>query len=263
MDEMVHVDQKAALGSTTTQIGVQNNYVGMSSSDACALATNLFLENFPKLQEEAMKIARQRVDEFVDTLLHKLDERKITDYSVFADPDVQYVLCEAQKKYARMGKKEQLSILTDLLLERLVCGDDMSRKNIIDQAIKTAGLLSRDQLDTLAVLMLVKHVKLHFNNIEQLQYALQEWHSIFPNVNPNHFSYLNSQGCLELHVIGICRCLATMYKFNEEDVKRVCPSNIANLHSDYGLSLIGKVIAMIHIQNKSTYIFDLDKWIQC
>ena len=63
MSDETKIIQKAALGSDTTQIGEQNNYYGMTAEEASNLAIKLFMDNFPRLQEEAKKIAKERAEE--------------------------------------------------------------------------------------------------------------------------------------------------------------------------------------------------------
>lgn len=68
--------QKAALGSDTTQIGEQNNYYGMTAEEASNLAIKLFMDNFPRLQEEAKKIAKERAEELCKNIVDKLKTRE-------------------------------------------------------------------------------------------------------------------------------------------------------------------------------------------
>lgn len=58
----VEINQKAAIGSQTTQIGVQNVYNGLSVSDAIQTAFSLFKEYYPQLREEALSEVREMVE---------------------------------------------------------------------------------------------------------------------------------------------------------------------------------------------------------
>lgn len=58
MSEDIKIIQKAAMGADTTQIASQNNYYGMTAEQASNLAIKLFMDNFPKLQEEAKKLRK-------------------------------------------------------------------------------------------------------------------------------------------------------------------------------------------------------------
>lgn len=72
MSDETKIIQKAALGSDTTQIGEQNNYYGMTAEEASNLAIKLFMDNFPRLQEEAKKIAKERAEELCKNIVDKL-----------------------------------------------------------------------------------------------------------------------------------------------------------------------------------------------
>lgn len=63
MSNETKIIQKAAMGSDTTQIGSQNNYYGITAEKASELAINLFMDNFPKLQEDAKRVAKERAEE--------------------------------------------------------------------------------------------------------------------------------------------------------------------------------------------------------
>ena len=177
MPEGMVIDQRATMGSNVTQIAVQNN--GMQPQEACQLAINLFMENFPKLQQIAADTARERVEEFCKTTIEKLQHANVQDYSAFSDPDVQYVLFDAQKHYARFGTKEMLGTLTDLVANRVANNDDFVLKVTIDKAVSVASMLTPQQLDFLSLLFLCTKVKYtHIQTLEQLETHLKELCSI-------------------------------------------------------------------------------------
>ena len=76
MSDGTKVIQKSALGSDTTQIGEQNNYYGMTAEEASNLAIKLFMDNFPRLQEEAKKIAEERAEELCKNIVDKLKKTR-------------------------------------------------------------------------------------------------------------------------------------------------------------------------------------------
>ena len=69
MTDNITITQKSSIGSETTQIANQTNYYGLTPEEASKLAIDLFLNNFPKLQKEAMKTAQSRVDELVSSYI--------------------------------------------------------------------------------------------------------------------------------------------------------------------------------------------------
>lgn len=66
------VTQRAAIGSNTTQIGVQNNYSGLTINDALTIAFDLFREYYPKLKDEA-------IAELANLVRNELDKIKQND----------------------------------------------------------------------------------------------------------------------------------------------------------------------------------------
>lgn len=59
----VNIHQGSGLGGETTQIGIQNNYAGLSAMDATKIAFELFHQYYPQLQQEALSEVRKIIDE--------------------------------------------------------------------------------------------------------------------------------------------------------------------------------------------------------
>ena len=59
----VNIQQNCGLGRETTQIGIQNNYTGLSAMDATKIAFELFHQHYPQLQQEALSEVRRIIDE--------------------------------------------------------------------------------------------------------------------------------------------------------------------------------------------------------
>lgn len=118
MTDNISIIQKSAVGSDTTQIGTQNNnYYGLTPVEASQVAVNLFMDNFPKLQEEAMKTVRKRVDEIIAEIVSQIENKYAGNYTSFSKPDMQYILVEAEKGYARKGTPELCAILSSLIAD--------------------------------------------------------------------------------------------------------------------------------------------------
>ena len=75
MKDKTTITQNSSIGSNTTQIGIQNNSYGLTPEATSKLAIDLFMENFPKLQEEANKIVRTRVDELVKEIISEIEKK--------------------------------------------------------------------------------------------------------------------------------------------------------------------------------------------
>ena len=152
MENMLNVEQRAAIGSNTTQIGEQTNYYGISPEKAAAITIDLFMTNFPKLTEIAKEVAEKRMHEFCEQIFQKMKNEKVDNYNAFSDPDMQFILYEAQKDYARIGTKELLDVLSNLITQRVKADDDFIFKMLLDKAIAVAKYLLPGHLDFLSVI---------------------------------------------------------------------------------------------------------------
>lgn len=221
------------------------------------------MNNFPKLQQIAADTARERAEELCRTIIEKLQHANVKDYSAFTDPDVQYVLYDAQKDYARFGTEQMLSTLTDLVASRVTNNDDFVLKVTIDKAISIASMLTPKQLDFLSLLFVCTNVRFHHvQTLEDLNSFLNCMCDIFP-VSPDvaSINYLAMQGCLQISLPQPVKVLARTYGFSEADVNNICPQRVKDLRTDYGISNIGIMLAITNTEQKTSYTFDPHIWI--
>lgn len=262
-DNNILVKQKTALGSHTTQIATQNNYHGLTPKEACELAMQMFYDNFPKLQEEARKIAEERVSELMSKIGTKMGEKKLTDMTPFGDPDVQYVMFETQKNYARFGTKEMLSTISELVAERIQYNHEkICLKVAIDKAIEIVSMLTSEQLDVLSLLFLsCKVVYRNIHTLDELNAHLCKISSTFAKADISSFSYLNMLGCLELCLHDPVQDYARRYKLEKKDVEEICPQIIKETRGDYSTSHMGTILAIINAEIKLNEKFNPSIWI--
>lgn len=263
MSDSIKVEQKATLGSHTTQIVTQNNYYGLTPQEACNEAIQLFYDNFPRLQADAKALVEKLVRELMDEIAAKLSKEQIVDMSPFGQPDVQYVMLEAQKGYARFGTTESLELLSTLVVERIKQDvGDVCLKITIDKAISIAGQLTSAQMDYLSLLFIVTLVK--FNNIqslEQLNKHLKYLTTVFSAAQNVNFEFLNMFGCFQLDLGSASERLAARYNLNVADVDMICPQMLKDMVGDYRTSPVGTIIAIINAEQKTGYHFDPKIWI--
>ena len=286
MKDEIKINQEQTKGNEGTQIGVQTNidnldksidvttvydndftvnnnsvtYIGMSPQEATELAFKLFFENFPKLQEEAVKIVEERVKKFLENLIVNIDKNKL---DAFKDPGVQYSLFDAQKQYVKYGNESMLDILVRIVSERINHFDENLAFNVVlDKAIEIAELLSQEHLDYLSGLFLTTKVVFNnINNIDQLKSHLDYIDSVFPNFNLRGFSYLSVLGCLQLSLHDVVKVYANRYNLNKDDVDKICSSNIKKLTGDFSTSQVGSLLAIINLEKKTEFKFNLRMWI--
>lgn len=105
----------------------------------------------------------------------------------------------------------------------------------------------------------------HFQEItktEELKKKLDEVANRFQPVSKSSFSLLSALGCLELAVISISMRLAKIYGFNNDEIKGIIPKEFDELRGDYGLSYIGKILAIIYINTNTALNLDPEVWIK-
>lgn len=262
-NENNQIVQKSAIGSQTTQIGVQNIINGISPEDASKMAIDLFMENFPKLQSLAAETARERAEEFCTAAIEKLKAENVQDFSAFGDPDVQYVLYQAQRDYARMGTKELLDQLTSLLSLRVTHDQDFVLKATIDKAMEIAPYLLPRHYDLLVAYFIVKHMRVSpIKTISDLQARLSIESAPFTRACKKDSQYLDTHGCLQIYLGGAAEMLAKSYGFPKNEVERVCPPVLKEIDGDYGLSYVGKMLAISHYCLKKGFKLDPHIWIK-
>lgn len=265
-EEPMPITQTSSVNSGR-QIVVQGDYneygSSVSAKDASEIAVNLFMANFPKLQEEAGKVAKERADEFCKELMKKLEKVDADNYSAFKEPDVQYVLYEAQKSYARFGTGEMLKMLTEMMSARISIGDETIMKVSIDKAIEIVPMLSAPQLDYLSLLFLCTRTKREsVKTLEQLKTHLDYLAEMFSQADFECFSYVNMLGCLQFSLHNTVENLAETYNFSKDEVEAICPQIIKETTCDYSTSYIGTVLAITNAQQKTELKMNMKTWIK-
>lgn len=251
MYEEYQITQNTRKNSSGNNIGVQNNYMGISPEKAIEITNKLFYDNFPKLKEEAFEIVTQRITELETKLFEKLSENPNINYSVFADPDMQYVLFEAEKMYARIGNSDCLDRLCSLIETRMENNKDDYLKLIIDSAIQITPKLSSGQINYLTIMFLLKRA--HFNDIkaiEDLSNTLNNLERLYGPVSAKGFSLLHNLGCFDFYLGNVEDILSKKYSLDKNQIVAVMPADFKSVSGDYFTSDIGTVIAISNINVK-------------
>lgn len=264
MCENMQVTQKAAIGSNTNQIAIQKNYYGLSAKEASELAIQLFLDNFPKLQEEAARIAQQRAGELCESIIDKLQNQGQSDYSAFAEPDMQFVLNKAQQEYARFGTDDLCELLSSIIVNRVNYNDDIHMKIVLDEAVESAKALSESHINYLSIIYMCKH--LTFKNIKSLEDLKKHCEYIcscfqIPKNISNSFAFLDVLKLFSLKIGDAEDFYSRRYGFNRDEITKILPFEMKSIPADYGLSPIGIAIAIININNKTSYNLDIKRCI--
>ena len=120
MDKMI---SKVNENGVSLQVAGDLNYT--SYSEIKSIFTDLYELNFPRLVQEAAKVARTNLEDFIKTFLTKIkdDEREKIQDSL-KNPNSQYLLNSCIKQSARFGKKANLDILSEALKQALLSSSD-------------------------------------------------------------------------------------------------------------------------------------------
>lgn len=271
MCKETNIEQKSAVGSHTEQIGIQKNYYGMLPEQAVQIAINLFMENFPKLQEEANRVARERAEELCKGIIENLIKKEFTNFSVFKDPDIQYVLYEGQKEYARLGTKDFYELLVHILSERIYNNDNNDELKIIfDEAVHIAKFVKKSHLNYLSTILFCKHLKKmpEVQTLEDLKSYCESFAKQYPL--PSDITHtvplLVMHKLLNLNLGSAEDTFSETYNFNRNDVKNILPATFDAIPADYGLSPMGMVLAGLNIQlteHNEVHVYDWLKLFQC
>lgn len=157
------------LNQTISQLGSGNQNVtqfgdinlGITSiNETSKLFQLLFELNFPKLREEAQKAAQKSADEYCKIFMKeaesKLDLEKIKKLS---DPDIQATLMESIMDAGRKNDKDLHKNLAYLMIQRINVDDDDLEKILYNEAIKTIGKLTPNQLKIISCCLVLRYIK--------------------------------------------------------------------------------------------------------
>lgn len=184
-----------------------NVHKGMDYINVKQLCLDLIHENFPKLQEEAMKKVNENVLSFyaelkveIEKKNKKINEEKITE------PDVQSALNDAVQGAAKKGKKADLNLLATLVTSRL----DKENSDLLDisieESIKIVPKITKEHINFLSVHQFVQSMSLNIPNIplQQIEAFGTPVNLAFSrgsDISIGHMQYLASLGVLEFNTV--------------------------------------------------------------
>ena len=165
--------------SNTVMVGRDINQVtnGVTYGEVKEICSDLFELNFYRLKSEAESVAVARAEMLINDFISKLEKQNNIKTVVFQDPDMQYALVNAQIAYAKSGDEVIEDLLVSLLIERVNSDEDELSKIILNESLNVINLLTKEHLNILAVIFLMRYVKLDSPNKSEII---------------NHFSFILS-----------------------------------------------------------------------
>lgn len=154
-------NQKQHAGDNSMQIqgeNITNNYItnnyGIDEQRARAICKEEYALACQNWTKEAIAVANERVNKLEDKLIPKMLEYD-KSLKVFADPDFQFTLRNAQISAASSDKEEDYEILSELLVHRAEHRNQRERKLGISKAIEIVDKVSEEALLGLACFHIV------------------------------------------------------------------------------------------------------------
>ncbi len=143
---------------------------GMDYNNVKQLCLDLIHDNFPKLQEEAMKQVNENVMALAGELKNEIAKKQaVISPEKLAQPDVQAALNEAVQGAAKKGKKTDLNLLANLVASRIDRGNSDLLDITIEEAIRLTPKLTREHINFLSVKHFVSSMTIQVPNVAFIQ----------------------------------------------------------------------------------------------
>ena len=156
--EISKQSQNAGDNSTQMQAGTINNYYTTVTGIDEARARMICQEEYAIVRQnwtnEATAIADNRVHQLEDKLMPKMIAYDNT-LKIFADPDFQFTLRQAQISAASSERESDYEMLSELLLHRAEQGDNRERRLGIRKAIEVVNQITDEALIGLTMVYVV------------------------------------------------------------------------------------------------------------
>jgi hypothetical protein len=137
--------QKGGDGSTNIQTDQMIVQVGIDEKRAREIYQEMNLQLKKDYTEEALSVANERVTEFENRLMPKM-ENVDGALEAFADPSFQLLLVEAQKTAASSERPADYDLLSELLIHRFKKGENRIVRAGISRAVEIVDEISDDAL---------------------------------------------------------------------------------------------------------------------
>lgn len=207
---MLNKDQSQNIGDSA--IGVQAGgsvtlvNVGISVSEARAIALDVAKTTFYELSGVAKDIASTRVEEITNRIIEKLESDFPGGLQKAVDPDFQYALFTVQKEFARTGDEDLGELLVDLLVDRSKQDQRDILQIVLNESLSTAPKLTDENLAVLAAIFLFKYTQNHSVGNHQMLGEYLDGH-LLPfasklSKNLAGFQHLEFTGCGSIGIAG-------------------------------------------------------------
>ncbi len=272
-------------GDESTNIQAQNvtiQHNGLSYTDVKEVAMDVFKSNFYDLGETVQTIINERAEEIINSYLERLISKSPEALKNTGDPDLRFIIYEAQKNHARRGDKEIADLLVDMLVERTVTTEKTLVKITYNEALEILPKLTLEQIDILTVMFILRNINLRkVFRIEELDSYIR----IFvKKISNSDFLYQHLQytGCVSMitsvnyidrieedYINLVPASHKNKHLAFKENLKSITPC-LYNILEDVNKSAfancylngVGVAIALSNFKRKTDYEWDLGIWIK-
>lgn len=151
--------QEAGDNSINYQAGKDIHVYGLSIDEARTVALDVFRSNALELAGVSQTLAVARAEQLTNEFLTKLETEIPERVDQLADPDVQGVVFQAQKEFARSGEDDLRVALVDLLAARVGEDDRNLRTLALNEAIASAPKLTEKQRRAIAWVFYMRYAR--------------------------------------------------------------------------------------------------------
>lgn len=153
------LSQDAGDNSTNYQAGNDIHVHGLTVDEARTVALDVFKANAIELAGVAQSVAVARAEQLTHDFLTRLEVEMPERANELADPDVQSVVFQAQREFARSGEEDLRVALVDLLAERIGEDDRNLRTLALNEAIASAPKLTEKQRRAIAWVFYLRYTR--------------------------------------------------------------------------------------------------------
>lgn len=233
--------QELTSGNNSNNTQVLGNVIiqqGISYADAKQIAIDVAKSEIATFQNNAVKIMKDRIDHIASEIVEEVNQRLNGNFSIFGDPDFQFILHNVGISFARSGDESLEELLVKLVGERAVESSRSTRQSILNEAIEICGKMTKSQLIVLASIFIPTYTVLPAKNLTQLgEFLSQSVAGPLKNFNEDE---------LELNHLEFLRCISTRAAVNADLLDL--------LRSSYALFFVNKLASDRFPKNLTKYL---------
>ncbi len=232
-------------GSNAVQVSATNATIVIPPYETVVkIVHELFGQNFPRLQEEAQRVATERMGEFAKTVAESLRANvDRIDGARLVEPIVQAALATAGQQAALHGSADGTRLLADLVCALLVKDRPDLLQLVAYEAIGVVPKLTQRHLEYLALHVLVSEASISYSSLDHAEQDGASRLARFTqamNCTRTDFQYLAAVGAVTVGLAMVTKELPPIYR--ELDGVEKLKMQIARIDGDHEKSSVSRII---------------------